>query len=68
MRHALLLLVSTWALAGCSLLYDIGQAHALESCDRASSAQDRTACRKANSQNYDDYEAHRKRMKEGQPG
>ncbi len=55
-------------LSGCSLFYDIGQQRALESCDRAASAQDRTACRKANGKSYDDYEAQRKRLKEGQPG
>ncbi len=67
MRRPLLLLIAAAGLSGCSLLYDIGQDRALESCDRAYSAQDRQACRKANSQSYEDYEAQRKRLKAGEP-
>lgn len=65
MRSALFTLVASFALTGCSLLYDIGRQHALENCDRAGSPQDRSACRKANSESYDDYEARRKRLQEG---
>jgi hypothetical protein len=65
MRRALLTLIATFALTGCSLLYDIGQQHALDNCDRATSPQDRAACRKANSESYNDYEVRRKRLQEG---
>ena len=68
MRAALALIAATLGLSGCGLLYDIGQDKALENCDRALNAQDRQACRKANSQSYEDYEAQRKRLKEGKPG
>lgn len=68
MRAALALITATFGLSGCGLLYDIGQQQALENCDRTGSAQDRQACRKANSQSYEDYEAQRKRLKEGKPG
>ncbi|MFG6469243.1 hypothetical protein [Roseateles sp. BYS87W] len=68
MKTAVLLLLAAAGLSGCGLLYDIAQDRALDSCDRAYSAQDRTACRKANSQSYEDYEAQRKRLKEGKPG
>lgn len=61
-----LLLIAAMALSGCSLLYDIGQQQALDQCDRAYSAADRTACRRANSENYDEYEARRKRLQQGQ--
>ena len=47
------------------LLYDIGQERALDQCDRATSPQDRTACRKANSESYEDYEKRRQAAKEG---
>ena len=66
--RGLLLLITAVALSGCSFLYDIGQQHALDQCDRATSPQDRTACRRANSQSYEDYEAQRQRLKEGTPG
>jgi hypothetical protein len=68
MRTALIAIATALMLAGCGLLYDIGQQHALEQCDRAATAQDRSACRKANSQSHEDYEAQRKRLKEGKPG
>ncbi|OWR04708.1 hypothetical protein CDO81_09025 [Roseateles puraquae] len=68
MRAAMTAMAATLCLSGCGLLYDIGQQHAFDQCDRASSPQDRTACRKANGQSYDDYEAQRKRLKEGKPG
>jgi hypothetical protein len=66
-RTALIAIAAALPLAGCGLLYDIAQDRALDNCDRASSPQDRTACRKANSQSYEDYEARRKRLKQGQP-
>ncbi len=65
MRTALLTLIAAAGLSGCGLLYDIGQQHALENCDRSASPQDRTACRKANSQTYEDYEKRRQAAKEG---
>ena len=65
MRTALAVITASLALSGCGLLYDIGQQHALEQCDRAATPQDRSACRKANSQPYDDYEKRRQAAKEG---
>ena len=65
MKTAVLSLLAAVGLSGCSLLYDIAQDRALDNCDRAYSAQDRTACRKANSQSYDDYEKRRQAAKEG---
>lgn len=65
MRTALIGIAAALPLAGCSLLYDIAQDRALDNCERAYSAQDRTACRKANSQTYDDYEKRRQAAKEG---
>lgn len=65
MRTALVALAATLALSGCGLLYDIGQQQALDNCDRAYSPQDRTACRKANSETYDDYEKRRQAAKAG---
>ena len=61
----LLLPLTALSLPGCSLLYDIGQDHALRNCDRAYSAQDRQSCRRANSDSYQDYEVRRKRLQEG---
>lgn len=66
MRTALAALAAASALTGCGLLYDIGQQQALENCDRTNTPQDRTACRRANSESYDDYEARRKRLQQGQ--
>ena len=65
MRTALAVIAAALGLSGCGLLYDIGQQHALDQCDRASSPQDRTACRKANSQTYEDYEKQRQAAKAG---
>lgn len=66
MRAALLILIAAASLSGCGLLYDLAQDRALDHCDRASSSpQDRTACRKANSQTYEDYEKRRQAAKEG---
>jgi hypothetical protein len=53
------------SLSGCSLLYDIGQEHALENCDRATGPQERQSCRRANSVSYDDYEKRRQAAKDG---
>jgi len=58
-------LIAAAGLSGCSLLYDIGQERALDQCNRATSPQDRTACRKANSESYEDYEKRRQAAKEG---
>ena len=65
MRTLLLSLMAAAGLSGCSLLYDIGQEHALDQCNRAISPQDRTACRRANSESYEDYEKRRQAAKEG---
>lgn len=65
MRAALIAFTAAATLSGCSLLYDIGQQHALEQCDRAATSQDRSACRKANSQPYEDYEKQRQAAKAG---
>ena len=59
------LVATAGGLTGCSLLYGLGRDHALNNCDRASSTQDRQACRKANSESHEDYEARRKRLQEG---
>ncbi|HEV6964718.1 hypothetical protein [Roseateles sp.] len=65
MRAAVLTLITAAGLSGCGLLYDIGQDKALQNCERAYSAADRQACRKANSQSYEDYEKRRQAAKEG---
>lgn len=65
MRAAVAVIAAALGLSGCGLLYDIAQDRALENCDRAYSPQDRQACRKANSQSYEDYEKRRQAAKEG---
>lgn len=52
---------------GCSTVYDYVQDQAVAQCaSNNSNPQDRRACEKRNAPNYDDYEARRKRLKEGQ--
>ena len=68
MRTALTTIITLAAVAslsGCGLFYDIAQEKARENCDRSYSAQDRQACRKANSESYEDYEKRRQAAKEG---
>lgn len=64
----LLLLTLPLVLAtGCSTVYDYVQELAQAQCASGNSnPQDRRACEKRNAPNYDDYEARRKRLKEGQ--
>lgn len=64
----LLLLALPLALCtGCSVLYDYAQDHAQAQCaSNNGNPQDRRACEKRNAPSYDDYEARRKRLKEGQ--
>jgi hypothetical protein len=62
---ALLLVMST----GCATVYDYVQDQALAQCASSNgNTQDRRACEKRNAPAYDDYEARRKRLKEGKPG
>lgn len=64
-----LLLIATLALSGCAFVYDQVQDIAQTQCaSNGSNAQDRRACEKRNAPVYDDYEARRKRMQQGQPG
>lgn len=59
-----LLLVLT---SGCSTVYDYVQDVAQAQCASGNSnPQDRRACEKRNAPSYNDYEARRKRLKEGQ--
>ncbi|MCY4745197.1 hypothetical protein NYO99_09460 [Pelomonas sp. UHG3] len=68
MKYALLILASL-ALSGCAVVYDYAQEVAQSQCASSNSnPQDRRACEKRNAPAYDDYEARRKRLKEGQPG
>lgn len=51
---------------GCGTVYDYVQDVAQAQCaSNSSNAQDRRACEKRNAPSYDDYEARRKRLKEG---
>lgn len=53
--------------AGCSTVYDIVQDRVLAQCaSNNDNPQDRRACEKRNAPAYNDYEARRKRLKEGQ--
>jgi hypothetical protein len=63
----LLLLALPLALCtGCGTLYEYVQDHAQAQCaSNNGNAQDRRACEKRNAPSYDDYEARRKRLKEG---
>ena len=61
------MIVAMLSLSGCSVLYDYAQDHAQAQCaSNHSNPQDRRACEKRNAPSYDDYEARRKRLKEGQ--
>jgi hypothetical protein len=63
------LLISLLALSGCAVVYDYVQDVAQTQCASTNNnPQDRRACEKRNAPAYDDYEARRKRLKEGQPG
>lgn len=65
MKYALLI-VATLALSGCSVVYDYVQDVAQAQCASSNSnPQDRRACEKRDAPSYDDYEARRKRLKEG---
>ena len=51
---------------GCTTVYDYVQDHALAQCaSNSGNPQDRRACEKRNAPDYDDYEARRKRLKDG---
>lgn len=52
---------------GCATVYDYVQDQAQAQCaSNNGNAQDRRACEKRNAPSHDDYEARRKRLKEGQ--
>ena len=68
MKHALLL-IAVLALSGCAFVYDQVQDIAQAKCANNGDAQDQRACEKRNAPAYDDYEARRKRLQEGnKPG
>ncbi|KQV86145.1 MULTISPECIES: hypothetical protein [unclassified Roseateles] len=68
MKQALLL-IAVLALSGCAFVYDQVQDIAQTQCAGNGNAQDRRACEKRNAPAYDDYEARRKRLQEGnKPG
>jgi hypothetical protein len=63
------LLIPLLALSGCAVVYDYVQDVAQSQCaSNNSTPQDRRACEKRDAPAYDDYEARRKRLKEGKPG
>jgi hypothetical protein len=63
--RAALLLMPLLALSGCAFVYDQVQDIAQAQCASNSSAADRRACEKRNAPAYDDYEARRKRLQQG---
>ena len=66
---AALLLIATLALSGCAFVYDQVQDIAQTRCASNGNAQDRRACERSNAPAYDEYEARRKRLQEGnKPG
>ncbi|MFG6430909.1 hypothetical protein [Roseateles sp. LYH14W] len=67
MKQALLL-IAVLALSGCAFVYDQVQDIAQAKCANLGNAQEQRACEKRNAPAYDDYEARRKRLKEGKPG
>ncbi len=68
MKHALLL-ASLLSLSGCAFVYDQVQDIAKSNCANLSDAQSQRACEKRNAPDYDQYEARRKRLQEGnKPG
>jgi starvation-inducible outer membrane lipoprotein len=64
MKHALLL-AAALALSGCAFVYDQVQDHAQARCANLGNAQEQRACEKRNAPAYDDYEARRLRLQEG---
>ncbi len=68
MKLALALLAAL-SLSGCAIVYDYAQEVAQAQCASSNSnPQDRRACEKRSAPAYDDYEARRKRLKQGQTG
>jgi hypothetical protein len=68
MKHALLL-ITVFSLSGCAFVYDQVQGVAQANCANLSDDQSQRACEKRNAPAYDDYEARRKRLQEGnKPG
>ncbi len=64
-----LLLVAVLSLSGCAYVYDQVQAGAQGQCANLSNAQEQRACERRNAPDYDQYEARRKRLQEGnKPG
>ncbi|HEY0954860.1 MAG TPA: hypothetical protein VGE36_08900 [Roseateles sp.] len=65
----LLLLLAVLSLSGCAFVYDQVQDVAKANCANLSDAQSQRACEKRNAPDYDQYEARRKRLQEGnKPG
>jgi hypothetical protein len=60
-----LLLSTLLLLSGCAFLYDQVQDYAQTQCANISDSQAQRACEKRNAPAYDEYEARRKRLKEG---
>ena len=57
------------SLSGCAFVYDQVQSVAQSQCANLSNAQEQRACEKRNAPDYDQYEARRKRLQEGnKPG
>lgn len=68
MRQALLL-IAALALSGCAFVYDQVQDIAQTKCANLGNAQDQRSCERRNAPAYDDYEARRKRLQDGnKPG
>jgi hypothetical protein len=64
-----LLSIAVLALSGCAFVYDQVQDIAQAKCANNGDAQAQRACEKRNGPAYDDYEARRKRLQEGnKPG
>ena len=61
-------MIAVLALSGCAFVYDQVQNIAQANCANNGDAQAQRACEKRNAPSYDDYEARRKRLKEGKPG
>ncbi|MDI4635790.1 hypothetical protein J7U46_22180 [Pelomonas sp. V22] len=57
-----LALAAAALLAGCEVLYDMGQQTALRDCEQMQDASARTECRRRNSQDYRDYEKQRRQL------
>jgi hypothetical protein len=68
MKHVLLL-IAALPLSGCAFVYDQVQSVAQANCANLGDAQSQRACEKRNAPAYDEYEARRKRLQEGnKPG